>query len=110
MQSLLDGDPAANNGGWQWAAGTGTDAAPYFRIFNPITQSENFDPEGAYIRRWVPELARVPSKFIHAPWEMPAADQVRSGCTMGRDYPKPIIDHAQSRLRTLAAYKAAVQL
>jgi deoxyribodipyrimidine photo-lyase len=108
MQMLLDGDPAANNGGWQWAAGTGTDAAPYFRIFNPITQSEKFDPEGVYIRRFVPELARVPTTFIHVPWKMSPADQARIGCRIGRDYPLPIVDHAEARLQTLAAYKAAL--
>ena len=72
MQHLLDADPAANNGGWQWTAGVGTDAAPYFRIFNPVLQGEKFDPEGLYVREWVPELARVPQKYLHAPWTMPA--------------------------------------
>jgi len=71
MQNLLDGDPAANNGGWQWTAGVGTDAAPYFRVFNPTLQAAKFDPDGAYVRRWAPELARVPDKHIHAPWLMP---------------------------------------
>lgn len=108
MQHLVDGDPAANNGGWQWAAGTGTDAAPYFRIFNPVMQSAKFDPDGAYIRRWLPELAGVPLKHIHAPWEMSAADQVRSGCRIGSDYPRPMVDHHAVRERTLAAYKAAL--
>jgi len=69
MQHLIDGDPAANNGGWQWTAGTGTDAAPYFRIFNPVLQSKKFDPNGDYIRKWVPELAHLDSTIIHAPWE-----------------------------------------
>ncbi len=104
MQHLVDGDPAANNGGWQWTAGTGTDAAPYFRIFNPILQSQKYDPDGAYVRRWVPELADVPPKFIHAPWEMPADVQKQAGCQIGRDYPEPIIDHKQARERTLEAY------
>ena len=71
MEQLIDGDPACNNGGWQWCAGTGTDAAPYFRIFNPIIQGKKFDPTGKYIRRWIPELASVPEEFIHTPWEMP---------------------------------------
>jgi deoxyribodipyrimidine photo-lyase len=104
MQHLVDGDPAANNGGWQWTAGTGTDAAPYFRIFNPVLQSEKYDPDGEYIRRWVPELAGVSNKFIHAPWEMPAEVQKQAGCLIGRDYPEPIIDHKQARERTLEAY------
>ena len=105
MQHLLDGDPAANNGGWQWSAGTGTDAAPYFRIFNPTTQSKKHDPEGTYIRRWVPELEAVPLQFIHEPWKMPVEVQQRAGCRIGQDYPAPIIDHAWARERTLAAYK-----
>jgi deoxyribodipyrimidine photo-lyase len=104
MQHLVDGDPGANNGGWQWTAGTGTDAAPYFRIFNPVLQSEKYDPDGEYIRQWVPELADVPHKFIHAPWEMPTEVQKEAGCLIGRDYPEPIIDHKQARERTLAAY------
>lgn len=107
MQHLIDGDPAANNGGWQWSAGTGTDAAPYFRIFNPVLQSEKYDPHGDYIRRWVPELADVPAKYIHEPWKMPEAEQREAGCVIGEDYPAPIVDHGQARERTLAAYKAA---
>ena len=105
MQHLLDGDPAANNGGWQWTAGTGTDAAPYFRVFNPVLQGMKFDPQGAYVRRWVPELAAVPDEFIHAPWKMPADVQRRVGCIIGKDYPAPIVDHAVARQRVLAAYR-----
>jgi deoxyribodipyrimidine photo-lyase len=97
MQNLLDADLAANNGGWQWTAGTGTDAAPYFRIFNPILQSKKFDPDGVYIRRWVPELAGLSRAQIHEPWE-------KGGAVPG--YPEPIIDHRIARDRTLAAYKA----
>jgi deoxyribodipyrimidine photo-lyase len=97
MQNLLDADLAANNGGWQWTAGTGTDAAPYFRIFNPILQSKKFDPNGDYIRRWVPELSGLPQSQIHQPWE-------KDGAVLG--YPDPIIDHRFARERTLAAYKA----
>ncbi len=104
MQHLIDGDPAANNGGWQWTAGTGTDAAPYFRIFNPILQSQNFDPNGVYIRRWVPILERVPDKYIHTPWKMPIQLQYQVGCLIGSDYPSPIIDHSFARRRTLEAY------
>jgi deoxyribodipyrimidine photo-lyase len=107
MQHLLDGDLANNNGGWQWTAGVGTDAAPYFRIFNPILQSKKFDPQGAYIRRWVPELAQVPDKFIHEPWLMTPDVQRKSGCEIGQDYPAPIVDHKQARQRALDAYKQA---
>ncbi len=107
MQHLVDGDPAANNGGWQWTAGVGTDAAPYFRIFNPVLQSQKYDPDGTYIRRWVPELADVPDKFIHTPWEMAPNVQQQANCQIGRDYPQPIVDHHQARERTLAAYAEA---
>ena len=105
MQHLLDGDPAANNGGWQWVAGTGTDAAPYFRVFNPMLQGIKFDPQGAYVRRWVPELTTVPNDFIHAPWKMPADVQRRVGCFIGKDYPAPLVDHALARERALNGYK-----
>lgn len=109
MQHLIDGDPAANNGGWQWSAGTGTDATPYFRIFNPITQSEKFDPEGAYIRRWVPELVNVPLRYLHAPWKMPLALQQKTGCLIGKSYPAPLVDHDWARERTLVAYRKTKQ-
>ena len=101
MLQLVDGDLAANNGGWQWAASTGTDAAPYFRIFNPTTQGERFDPEGAFIRRWLPELAHIPGKAIHQPWQW--ADKTGNPL----DYPRPIVDHKQARAATLAAYESA---
>jgi deoxyribodipyrimidine photo-lyase len=104
---LNDFDLAANNGGWQWAASTGCDAQPYFRIFNPVTQSERFDPDGKFIRRYVPELARVPPKLVHAPWTMRPADQAASGCVIGRDYPAPIVDHARARAITLELYGKA---
>ncbi len=107
MQHLVDGDSAANNGGWQWTAGTGTDAAPYFRIFNPVTQSGKRDPNGSYIRRWVPELAHVPDAHVHEPWTMSVRQQRECGCVLGEDYPVPIIDHAEARERTLAAYRSA---
>ncbi len=109
MQHLLDADPAANNGGWQWTAGTGTDAAPYFRIFSPVLQGKKHDPEGAYVRRWVPELARVPVRYVHAPWEMPLEAQRAADCVIGQDYPAPIVDHAWARERVLAAYAHAKQ-
>jgi deoxyribodipyrimidine photo-lyase len=107
MDRLVDGDPAANNGGWQWTAGVGTDAAPYFRIFNPVLQGRKFDPEGRFVRRFVPELKRVPDRFIQEPWRMGAAEQRAAGCMIGVDYPAPIVDRAAARGRTLAAYKAS---
>ncbi|MEM7116926.1 MAG: deoxyribodipyrimidine photo-lyase [Chloroflexota bacterium] len=110
MQQLVDGDPAANNGGWQWAAGTGTDAAPYFRIFNPVSQSKKFDGNGRYLRRWLPELANVPDKQIHEPWTMPPLLQMTTHCRLGVDYPHPIVNHKEARLRTLEAYKLAKEL
>ena len=105
MQHLIDGDPAANNGGWQWVAGTGTDAAPYFRVFNPVLQSRKFDPTGAYIRRFLPELADVPNEFIHEPWKMAIDFQQEANCIIGKDYPAPIVDHTLARERVLIAYK-----
>ncbi|MDW8325047.1 MAG: deoxyribodipyrimidine photo-lyase [Anaerolineales bacterium] len=105
MEKLVDGDPAANNGGWQWTAGVGTDAAPYFRIFNPVLQSQKFDPHGAFLRRWLPELANVPDKFLHAPWEMTPLEQRACGVVLGEHYPRPIVDRSAVKARTLAAYK-----
>ena len=107
MRHLVDGDVASNNGGWQWAASTGADAQPYFRIFNPVLQGRRFDPDGAYIRRWVPELRRVPTAHIHDPWRLTSAEQEAAACRMGRDYPAPIVDHAEARRRALALYEAA---
>jgi len=107
---LIDFDLAANSGGWQWAASVGCDAQPWFRIFNPVTQSGRFDPQGKFIRRYFPELAAVPDRFIHAPWTMPAADQQRAGCVIGRDYPAPIVDHASQRARALEVFKLAALL
>ena len=101
---LNDFDLAANNGGWQWAASTGCDAQPYFRIFNPVTQSEKFDPDGRFIRRYLPELARVPDKFIHVPWAMGGIDQTACRTKIGVDYPAPVVDHAVARARTLARF------
>jgi deoxyribodipyrimidine photo-lyase len=107
MQHLVDGDPAANNGGWQWTAGTGTDAAPYFRIFNPTLQGKRHDPDGAYVRRWVPELTKVPDRYIHEPSKMSLDAQQEAACIIGRDYPAPIVDHAWARERVLNAYRQA---
>lgn len=106
MQNLVDGDPASNNGGWQWTAGVGTDAAPYFRIFNPTTQGIRFDPSGNYIRTWVPELAAVPDEYIHQPEKMPITEQQKYGCILGKSYPLPMVDHSLARVRTMAEYKA----
>ena len=103
---LNDFDLAANNGGWQWAASTGCDAQPYFRIFNPVTQSEKFDAEGAFIRRYVPELARCDKRCIHAPWTMTPDQQQAAGVVIGRDYPAPVVEHAEARLRALELFKA----
>jgi RND superfamily putative drug exporter len=108
LQHLVDGDVAANNGGWQWSAGSGTDAQPYFRIFNPVTQAGNFDPDGAYVRRWIPELAALKAPAIHAPWAHAAA-LAAAGITLGVHYPEPIVDHAVARARTLEAYARAVK-
>src|SRR6185295_4598289 len=91
--NLNDFDLAANNGGWQWAASTGCDAQPYFRIFNPVTQSQKFDANGKFIRRYLPELARCDRKFIHTPWLMSAEQQRKAGLTIGNEYPAPIVAH-----------------
>ena len=105
MQKLIDGDLASNNGGWQWAAGTGTDAQPFFRIFNPVTQGEKFNPNGDYVRHYVPELANVPLRFLHKPWEMSRAEQEAAGCVIGRDYPAPVVDHKVQRAKALRLYR-----
>jgi deoxyribodipyrimidine photo-lyase len=102
MKYLTDGDWAQNNAGWQWSAGTGCDAQPYFRIFNPTAQGERFDPDGSYVRRLVPELARLPAPYIHSPWQAPAAVLRDAGIRLGKDYPQPIIDHRYGRDRFLA--------
>ena len=109
MQHLIDGDPAANNGGWQWTAGTGTDAAPYFRVFNPILQGKKFDPHGCFVKQWIPELSRVPAKYIHTPWEMSATLQEKTGCIIDQDYPQPIVEHTFARDRILYLYKHSRQ-
>ena len=101
---LIDFDLAANNGGWQWAASTGCDAQPYFRIFNPTRQSEKFDPVGKFIRRYLPQLAALPDAAIHAPAAAKPAELLAAGVTPGIDYPLPIVPHEQARQRTLARY------
>lgn len=107
MHHLLDGDPAANDGGWQWTASTGTDAQPWFRVFDPVSQGRRFDPDGTWIRRWVPELAGVPDGCVHAPWTMSPAEQAAASCMLGADYPYPIVDHRAARARWLDAVAAA---
>lgn len=102
--TLVDADLANNAANWQWVAGSGADAAPYFRIFNPVKQAETFDPEGSYIRRWVPELARLPTKYIHAPWTAQDEDLQAAGIRLGTTYPKPIVEHTLARQRALAAF------
>jgi deoxyribodipyrimidine photo-lyase len=104
--TLVDADLASNSLGWQWAGGCGADAAPYFRIFNPMTQGRKFDADGAYVRRWVPELSRLPDKYLHAPWEAPAPLLERCGIELGRDYPRPVVDHVEGRERALAALQS----
>lgn len=103
MKYLTDGDWAANDLGWQWSAGCGVDAQPWFRVFNPVTQGERFDADGAYVRRWVPELAKVPSRWIHSPWLAPPLELRAASVELGRTYPMPIVDHALARGRFLAA-------
>jgi deoxyribodipyrimidine photo-lyase len=99
MRMLVDGDLAANNGGWQWSTGCGTDAAPYFRIFNPVTQGEKFDPDGVFVKRWIPELRDAPKDLVHRPWESPLL--------LGRSrYPARIVEHDVQRKLCLAMFKA----
>ena len=104
--TLVDADLANNTLGWQWSAGCGADAAPYFRVFNPFLQGAKFDPEGDYVRRWVPELANLPKEFIHLPWEAPMDVLAESGVTLGKTYPQPIVDHGEARDAALAAFKS----
>jgi deoxyribodipyrimidine photo-lyase len=104
--TLVDADLASNSASWQWVAGSGTYASPYFRIFNPVLQGERFDPTGRYVRRFLPDLARLPDKWIHRPWEAPEAVLRDAGVRLGRDYPRPLIDHVAGRQRALAALAA----
>jgi len=101
--TLVDADAANNAANWQWIAGSGQDAAPFFRIFNPVTQGEKFDPEGAYVRRWIPELKSLPDAYVHKPWTAPAPVLARAGVRIG-DYPAPVVDHGQARTRALEAF------
>lgn len=104
METLVDADLANNTFGWQWVAGCGADAAPYFRIFNPMLQGGKFDPAGAYVRRWVPELSKVPARYIHAPWKAPAQVLAKAGVRIGKTYPEPVVDHDAARKRALFVY------
>lgn len=103
--TLVDADLGNNTMGWQWTAGSGADAAPYFRIFNPVLQGRRFDPDGTYVRRWIPELAALPERYLHAPWEAPQRVLEQAGLQLGRDYPHPLVDLKASREQALAAYR-----
>jgi len=104
--TLVDADPGSNPANWQWVAGSGADAAPYFRIFNPTLQGQKFDPDGVYVRRFVPELAALPDRYLHTPWDAPKSVLSDAGVTLGETYPTPIVDHARARARALAAYRS----
>ena len=107
--TLVDAEPASNPVNWQWVAGSGADAQPFFRIFNPVLQGEKFDPDGAYVRRWVPELGRLPDRFIHKPWAAPEDVLATAGVRLGDTYPRPIIDHDEARQRALDAFATLKQ-
>ena len=102
--TLVDADPASNASNWQWVAGSGADASPFFRVFNPILQGEKFDPNGDYVCRFVPELRKLPKKYIHRPFEAPKEVLERAGIKLGETYPKPIVNHGEARDKALAAY------
>jgi deoxyribodipyrimidine photo-lyase len=104
--TLFDADLANNSASWQWIAGCGADAAPYFRIFNPILQSQKFDPDGDYIRKYIPELSKLDNKQIHTPWEVPPLILKEAGITLGKDYPEPIVNHGKARDRALEAFQS----
>jgi deoxyribodipyrimidine photo-lyase len=108
MRHLIDGDVANNRGGWRWTAGVGADPQPWFRIFNPVLQGQRFDAQGDWVRRWVPELAQVPARYVHAPWEMPEAVAAAAGVRLGDTYPRPIVGLQEGRERAMAAFRSAV--
>jgi len=101
LEFLTDGDWANNNAGWQWSSGSGCDAQPYFRVFNPVTQGKKFDPDGSYVRRFVPELQNVPTRYLHEPWTAPEKVLKAANVTLGKTYPRPIVEHAWARGRFL---------
>jgi deoxyribodipyrimidine photo-lyase len=103
--TLLEADPASNAASWQWVAGSGADASPYFRIFNPFSQGEKFDPQGDYVRKYIPELAKLPKKYIHQPWTAPVSVLREAGVVLGETYPHPVVDHKAARELALAGYK-----
>ena len=105
FDTLTDADIGSNAAGWQWISGSGADASPYFRIFNPILQGKKFDPKGDYVRKFIPSLNKIPDKFIHSPWEMTIDDQKKYNFILGKDYPSPIVDLSETRKRALAAFK-----
>jgi deoxyribodipyrimidine photo-lyase len=102
---LLDFDLASNNGGWQWAASVGCDAQPYFRIFNPVLQSERFDPEGVFLKAELPELKKLPLKYLHAPWTATPMELLSAGVKLGDDYPHPIVNHAEQKDKAIKLFK-----
>ena len=104
--TLVDADSANNAASWQWVAGSGADAAPYFRIFNPILQGEKFDPDGLYVKKYVPELAHLDARYIHKPWTAPALNLSAAGIILGKTYPHPLIDHDFARKRALDAFQS----
>ena len=106
LKYLTDGDWAQNNAGWQWSAGSGCDAQPYFRVFNPMTQGKRFDPEGTYVRTWVPELEGLPNRYIHEPWTAPAEILQAAKVKLGETYPKPLVEHRFARTRFLELAKS----
>jgi len=103
---LVDADIGSNSAGWQWISGSGVDASPYFRIFNPILQGKKFDPNGEYVKKFIPVLDKIPEKYIHCPWEMSIDEQEKYNFLLGKDYPKPIVDLSDTRKRAIAAFKS----